>query len=85
MFDNSDFDGLVFLVIANFYLKSLVQPIIIGIDLIMRSFPFAYDVEGVSRIDPDGFILRSMVDDVLAGEFQLSIIISPIKPYNATG
>ena len=85
MFDDSKFDSLVFLVIAEFYFESLVQPIIVRIDLIMCSFSFAYEIEGVARIDPDGFILRGMVDDVLAGELQLALIVAAIEPDNAAG
>jgi hypothetical protein len=85
MFDDSEFDSVVFLMIAEFYFESLVQPVSVRIDLIMRSFSFAYEVESVARIDTNSFILRCMVDNVLAGEFQLAVIIPAIEPHNAAG
>ena len=85
MFDDPEFDGLVFLVITDFYFESLVEPIVACIDLIMRSFPFAYEVECVARIDTDRFIPGGMVDNILAGEFQLAVIVPAVEPHNTAG
>ena len=46
---------------------------------------FARDIEGVARIHADGFVLGCVVDLVLAGEFQLPVLVAAVETHAALG
>src|SRR5258708_24264164 len=80
MLDDAHFDWLA-LVIAHFDFKRFVEPSRIKICTVIRAAALAGHVEGVAGIEANGFVLWGVVDVILAGELELTIIVAPIETH----
>ena len=49
----------------------------------LRAAPLAREIEGVAGVETNRFALRSVVDIVLAREFELAVFVAPVEA-NAT-
>jgi len=57
------------------------QPPRIEICAVFRAPPLPGHVEGVAGIEADGLVLWGVIDVVLAGEFELTIVVAPIESH----
>src|ERR1700675_2279705 len=71
----------VALVIAHFDFKRFVEPSRIKICTVIRAAALPGHVEGVAGIEADGLVLWGVVDVVLAGELELTVIVAPIETH----
>jgi len=84
MLDDANRHGF-FLVVADFYLEGLVQCSFGTVNVVRGSTALAYEVEGISGVDADSLTSWRVIDDVLAGELNLTIIVSPIEAQASLG
>src|SRR5215813_11032600 len=80
MLDNAHFNRLA-LVIAHFDFKRFVEPSRIEICAVIRAATLPGHVEGVAGIEADGLVLWGVVDVILTGELELTIIVAPIETH----
>ena len=76
------------LVVAHLDLETLVRPpirILLLLHLVVGLLALARDIESVARIDADGFVLGRVVNLVLAGEFELPVLIAAVETHAALG
>src|SRR5215475_3081456 len=78
MLDNPHLDCL-FLVVANPDLECLSRVRLCVLDCVVRAPTLSRNVEGISRVDAHGFIRRSVIDQVLAGELDLAVVVVPVE------
>src|SRR5467141_4990869 len=80
MLDDAHFNRLA-LVIAHLDFKRFVEPPRIEICSVFRAAALPGHVEGIAGIEADGLVLWGVVDVVLAGELELTIIVTPIETH----
>ena len=73
--DYPEFDGILFLVVANLDFKGFIQPLVTCVNSEVGSSSFSDEVEGVAGIDADLLIFWCMVNNVFADKFELTIVI----------
>ncbi len=84
MLDNAHFNRLA-LVIAHLHFKRFVEPPRIEVCAVIRAAAFPGHVEGIASIEANGLVLGGMVNVVLAGELELTIIVAPIETHASFG
>jgi hypothetical protein len=82
--DHLHFHGFL-LMVAQLDLVAFVHPLPHTIGFEFRAAALGDDVEGVSRIDAQGFIFWRVLDFVLADELQTSLVIAPVKTHSPLG
>src|SRR5262249_14636847 len=67
------------LVVAHGDLKRFVDHAAGAVELEVRAMALTGEVEGVSGVEANRFILGRVINVILAGEFQLAVFIAAIK------